>query len=114
MSSRLTAWLRLSACPEGSREHRVSQLIQQVGLSGVAERCGVTVRDVEGWVLLRQVPEEFGAALDAKERATPIIDTHVAQYRAMRAQGMTMQAIADELGVTKQAVSKGLKSNDEG
>jgi len=105
-------WSRLSQCETSTLEYRVSQLVRQIGLSGIGELCGVEPQEVREWFEVRSVPPSFDAILRERVEGLDFLNpaSLVEDYQDMKAQGLSNVEIADHLGVTRQAVSKGLKA----
>lgn len=110
------AWLRLSACEEGTPERVLSELLRRRGVSTVLARLDIERHVLAAWVADKAVPDTFHSLVCEVYRSTVAADQRagvgkidVAKAVEMRASDEKLDVIAATFDVSKQAVSKALK-----
>lgn len=116
------AWLWFSSAPEGSAERKLSEVLRRRGVSAVLRGLDITRDVLVEWRAAKAVPLDRVRSLEALHVAmfaepVPLATQQrlgvgkidMQRARELRGEGVKLAAIAAEMDVTKQAVSKALK-----
>ncbi len=116
------AWLRFSGAPEGSVERKLSEVLQRRGVSAVLRGLDINRDTLAAWRHVTAVPldrvrsvEDLHASIFAEpvplatQQRLGVGKIDVPRALELRGEGVKLDAIAAEMDVSKQAVSKALK-----